>query len=130
MRIDVIDDARRADQIMTLALHAERVLVQEGNAFGTPTFRAIECAGNRVTRALVVTIAFTLFAPSNRAMDRWADGHCMDLDDGDGHNGNTRMGQNLRHEAYPGPLPKGAQHLAGSYLNPLRRHQKSPRSDA
>ena len=83
MRIDVIDDARRADQVMTLAFHAKRVVVKEGGTFCAPAFRAVERPSYRITPLGIVLVALTLLAPANRTMDRWADGQGADLDDAD-----------------------------------------------
>src|SRR5690606_37472562 len=93
MRIDVVDDARWADHAMLVTLHAQRMIVQEGCTFRLPSLRAIERAGDRIALALVVTVAFTLFAPTNCAMDRWTDGQGNDLDNDEGiGNDNARAG--------------------------------------
>ena len=92
MRIDMINDACRADQIVTRAFHAQRMIVQKGGAFRSPALRAIERTGQRIPLASVVPIALPLFAPANRAMERRTNGHDADLvdnaDDGDGSTGN------------------------------------------
>lgn len=79
MRIDVVDDVCRADHTIALAFRAQRMVVQKGRAFRLPSLRAIERAGNRITVAIIVTIALTLLAPTNRAMERWTDGHGVNL---------------------------------------------------
>lgn len=80
MRIDVIDDVYWADQIMTLALHAERVGMQERGTFCAPAFRAIERAGCWITLTCIVLVTLTLVTPSNGTVDRWTNGHDADLD--------------------------------------------------
>jgi len=46
-----------------------------------------------ITFALVVTVALTLLAPTNRAMERWTNGQGNDLDDDEGTgNNNARDG--------------------------------------
>lgn len=80
MRIDVVDDTRRADHAMLVTLGAQRMIVQEGGTFCLPSLRAVERAGDRITLALVVMVALTLLAPTNCAMDRWTDGQGNDLD--------------------------------------------------
>lgn len=94
MRIDVIDDARRADQIVTLALHAKRVLVQESGTFGAPTLRAVERTSFWIASPCIVLVALTLLAPSNRTVDWWTNGHDAGLIEGnDGvRNDNARDG--------------------------------------
>lgn len=95
MRIDVVDDARGADQIMTLAFHAERMLVQKRGALRAPALRAVERPRYRITLALVVLVALALVAPASRAMDRRTNGHDGDLDDANGNGGgnnNAREG--------------------------------------
>lgn len=79
MRIDMIDDARGSDQIVTLAFHAQWMLVQEGGAFGAPAFRAIERTGFWITSPRIILVALTLLAPSNGTVDRWTNGHDADL---------------------------------------------------
>ena len=64
---------------MTPALDAERVLAEEGGTFRAPALRAVKRADNRITVAIIVTIALTLLAPTNRAMERWTDGHGVNL---------------------------------------------------
>ena len=79
MRIDVIDDGRRADQIMTLAFHAKRMLVQKGGTFSSPALRAVECACNWIAPSRIILVALTLVAPSDGTVDRWTNGHGADL---------------------------------------------------
>jgi hypothetical protein len=68
---------------MTLAFHAERVVVQEGGAFCPPSLRAVERTGDRITLAGVVPITLLLFAPASCTVDRWTDGHGVDPGDDD-----------------------------------------------
>ena len=107
MRIDMINDACRADQIVTRAFHAQRMIVQEGGAFRSPSIRAIERAGQRITLASVVPIALPLFAPANRAMERRTNGHDADLvdnaDDGDGSTGNDNARDGFHRRARCSP---------------------------
>ena len=81
MRIDVIDDARWADEIMALAFYAKRMLVQECCAFGAPALRAVECACHWIASPCIVLVALTLVAPSDGTVDWWTYGHGADLDD-------------------------------------------------
>lgn len=101
MRIDVVDDTGRADQIVTFAFHAKRMIVQEGGALRPPPLRAVERTGNRIAMAGIVLVALTLLAPANRTMDRRADGHGADLDHGDGGAGNN----NARDGSSPSQAP-------------------------
>jgi hypothetical protein len=80
MRIDVVDDARGADHVIALAFTAERMLVQESSAFRLPALRAIERTCDRITLALVVTVALTFVAPADWVMDRWTDRQGDDVD--------------------------------------------------
>jgi hypothetical protein len=68
------------------------MIVQEGCTFRLPSLRAIERAGDRITLALVVTVALTLLAPTNWAMERWTNGQGNDLDDDGTGNNNARDG--------------------------------------
>jgi len=93
----VIDDARRADQIMTFAFHAKRVVVQERGTFCAPPLRAVERAGLWIAPPRIVLVALTLLAPANRAMDRRTNGQGKDLDEADDDgagNNNARDGDN------------------------------------
>lgn len=67
----------------SIAFHAQRMIVREGCTFRQPALRAVERAGDRIALALVITVALTLFAPANCAMDRWTDGHGVDPGDAD-----------------------------------------------
>ena len=111
MGIDVIDDVRRAYQIMSLALHAQRMLVQECGAFGAPALRAIERAGFWIASPRIVLVTLTLVAPPNGTMDWWTYGHDADLDDGNDGAGNDNAcdgsspSQALLSQAYPEYTP-------------------------
>src|SRR5690606_34758561 len=90
--------------IMARAFHAQRMVGEERRPLGAPALRAIERSGHRIAPACVITIALALFAPANRAMDRWADGHDADLDgaggdDDGGGNDNARDGFHRRGRA-------------------------------
>src|SRR5690606_19512400 len=108
MRIDVVDDAGRSDQIMARAFHAQRMVGEERRPLGAPALRAIERSGHRIAPACVITIALARFAPANRAMDRWADGHDAGLDDGDDGNGDDTGNDNAR---------EGGRSVAGALLS-------------
>lgn len=97
----MIDDAGRADQIMTFAFHAKRMIVQEGGALRPPPLRAVERTRHRIALAGVVLVALTLLTPTNREMDRWADGNGVGLDDDDGSAGND----NARDGSSPSQAP-------------------------
>lgn len=101
MRIDVIDHTRGADQIMALAFGAQRMIVQERGALRPPPLRAVERTRHRIALAGVVLVALTLLAPANRAMDRWADGNGVGLDDCDDGAGND----NARDGSSPSQAP-------------------------
>jgi hypothetical protein len=81
-RIDVIDDAGRADHAMLVALAVQRMIVQERCTFRLPSLRPIERAGDRITPTGIV-VALTLVAPPNGTVDRWTDGHGADLNNAD-----------------------------------------------
>ena len=60
MWIDVVHDAGRADHVMVLAFHAQRMLVEEGLAFGSPALGVVERARHRIAGAIIVMVALTL----------------------------------------------------------------------
>src|SRR5690606_33039131 len=101
VRIDVVDDAGRLDQIMARAFHAQRMIVQERGAFRSPALRAVERTRHRIALAGIVTIALALLAPANRAMDRRADGHDAGLDDGEDGNGDDTGNDKAREGSFP-----------------------------
>jgi hypothetical protein len=73
---------------MFVALAAQRMLVQKRGAPRAPAIRAVE-------RTDAVLAALTLVTPTNRAVDRWTNGHDGDLDeanDDGGGNDNAREG--------------------------------------
>lgn len=84
----MINNACRTNQIMALAFHAQRMLVQKGGAFSAPAFRAIERAGFWIALTLIIPVTLTLVAPPNRTVDRWTNGHDADLNDGNDGAGN------------------------------------------
>jgi len=84
------------------------MIVQERGAFRSPALRAVERTCHRIAPACVITIALTLLAPANRAMDRWADGHDAGLDDGDDGNGDDTGNDNAR---------EGGRSVAGALLS-------------
>ena len=104
MRIYVINNACRTNQIMALAFHAQRMLVQKGGAFSAPAFRAVERTRHRIALAGIVLVTLPLFAPPNGTVDRRADRHGADLDDdgGDGAgNDNARDGSSQSRALLP-----------------------------
>src|SRR5690606_15526949 len=89
VRMGVIVYAFRPGQLMSLAVHAQRMLVQEGGTFGARALRAIERAGFWTAFPRIVLVALTLLAPSNRTVDRWTNGHGGDLKKAVAENCNT-----------------------------------------
>lgn len=69
MRDDVIDDARRGQPIIALALGAERMLGEEQPSLALPAGGGVERTDCGITFAVGVAVALTLVASSNRAMD-------------------------------------------------------------
>jgi len=69
MRIDMVNDVRRADYAMSFAIDAEWLLAQKSQAFSLPAARAIKLPCNRIALAIIVPVAITLLSPSNWAMD-------------------------------------------------------------
>ena len=69
MRIDMINDVRRADHAMSFTIDAEWLLAQKSQAFGLPAAGAVKFTCNRIALAIIVPVTFPLLAPFNRAMD-------------------------------------------------------------